>query len=444
MLARNLNVILIALTVSILCYATAARAKKAILVGEAINLIDRFYVDPVDDADLVEAAMTGLTSQLDEHSEFIPPRMYGAFQDVIEQEFAGIGILVEQPDPTKPVRVITPLVGSPALAAGLLPGDEILNVDGKDVSSMVIGDVSNLLRGPVGTSVTITLGRKSDTDDQQRVDISLSRKTIELESVVGDHRDAQNNWVFQLTDHPEIAYLRLTSFGEKTVREFRQVVKSLPTECRSMIVDVRANAGGLLNAAVDICDEFLESGRIVTIKRRGGEIDSMYDASSGMLVNSEMQIVILIDGNSASASEILAACLQDHDRAKIVGSRSFGKGTVQNVLSLDYGRSALKLTTARYYRPNGHNIHRLKDATPEDEWGVMPDEGLDVAIDDETYTKLFQRWQKSSFPVLDGKDSAAQDLVPLDTVDPQLRRAIEAIREKPETAPDALAPKKAA
>src|SRR5687768_2290646 len=128
MLPRNLNVIMIAIVVSLICYSTVARAKKAILVGEAIALIDQYYVDPVDDADLVEAAMTGLTSTLDEHSEFIPQRMYGAFQDVIDQEFAGIGILVEQPKPAEPVRIITPLVGSPALAAGLLPGDEIIKV----------------------------------------------------------------------------------------------------------------------------------------------------------------------------------------------------------------------------------------------------------------------------------------------------------------------------
>lgn len=437
MLPRNLNVILIAIMVSMLCYSTVAKARKAILVGEAISLIDQFYVDPVDDADLVEAAMSGLTSQLDEHSEFIPPRMYGAFKGVIEQEFAGIGILVEQPEPEKPVRIITPLVGSPALAAGLLPGDEVMKVDGKDVSTMEIGEVSNLLRGPVGTQLTMTVRRKAEPQGTELLDIVLLRRTIELESVMGDHRDQDNRWVFHLRGRPEIAYVRLTSFGEKTIAEFKQVIGSLPAATESLILDVRANSGGLLYSAVEVCDDFLESGRIVTIKKRGGEIDSVYDATPGVLVKEDLRVVVLIDGNSASASEIVAACLQDHGRATVVGSRSFGKGTVQNVLSLDYGRSALKLTTARYYRPNGRNIHRLTDATPEDEWGVSPDEGFDVAIDEETYKKLIQIWQRSSFPVV-ASSAVEGGSAEVEVVDPQLKRAVEFLDKSKPTSPAAV------
>ncbi len=441
---RNVNVILIAGLVSWLCYSTASGAKKAILVGEAIQLIDQFYVDPVNDAALVEAAMDGMTATLDEHSEYIPPGMYGAFQDMIEQEFAGIGILVEQPEQGKPVRVITPLVGSPALEAGVLPKDEILKVDGLDVSTMEIGDVSNRLRGVLDTSVTVTVRRKVSPTDEKLIDIQLFRKSIEMESVVGDYRDGQSQWVYRLKSHPEIAYIRLTSFGEKTVNELKRVLESLNSDFDALIFDVRANSGGLLNAAVDVCDDFLESGRIVTIKKRGGEIDSEFDASPGLLVRSEIPMVVLIDGNSASASEIVAACLQDHKRAFIVGSRSYGKGTVQNVLTMDFGRSALKLTTARYYRPNGRNIHRLKDAKEEDEWGVMPDEGLNVLVNDEGFAAILQQWQKASFPVIsmsegdasnsDGESKEKQDdenqnPAPSEPVDPQLERAIERLRE---------------
>lgn len=427
MLTRNVNVIMIAFFIAVLCYSTAARSKKAILVGEAITLIDRYYVDPVDDRELVEAAMSGLTSRLDEHSEFIPPSMYGAFKDVIEQEFAGIGILVEQPEKAKPVRVITPLVGSPALAAGILPGDQILKVNDEDVSGLEIGAVSDRLRGPVGTSLTLTVRRKVEDTDKD-VNVDLLRRTIELESVVGSHRDEQNRWVFRLREHPEIAYVRLTSFGEKTVGELKGVLESLNNDFESLILDVRANSGGLLFAAVEVCDDFLESGRIVSIKKRGGEVDSAFDASKGVLVRSDIPIVVLIDGNSASASEIVAACLQDHQRARVVGQRSFGKGTVQNVLSLDYGRSALKLTTARYYRPNGHNIHRAENATEEDEWGVSPDEGLEVVINEAGYRNLVQQWQKSSFPVLSGADAKVLAGEREDAADPQLLKAIEVLR----------------
>jgi carboxyl-terminal processing protease len=443
MLPRNVNVIMIALFVSLLCYSTAERSKKAILVGEAITLIDRFYVDPVDDAQLVEAAMTGLTSQLDEHSEFIPPAMYGAFQDVIEQEFAGVGILVEQPEKGKPVRVITPLVGSPALAAGIMPRDEILKVNQRDVSKLEIGEVSDLLRGPVGTEISVSVQRE-EQGVSQVVDIKLVRKTIELESVTGEYRDENNRWVFHLKDHPEIAYIRLTSFGEKTVTELKQVLDTLDNQFESLILDVRANSGGLLYAAVEVCDDFLDEGRIVSIKKRGGEIDSEFDASPGVKVRKDIPVVVLIDGNSASASEIVAACLQDYGRAKVVGTRSFGKGTVQNVLSLDYGRSALKLTTARYFRPNGKNIHRLRDAKPEDEWGVSPDVGLEVAIDDEMYKSLVLQWQKSSFPVmareLDAAGSPTADAV----IDPQLQRAVEVLTTEKKSAKQPSESRKAA
>src|SRR5690606_28656650 len=185
------------------------------------------------------------------------------------------------------------------------------------------------------------------------------------------------------------------------------------------ILDVRANAGGLLLSAVEVCDDFLDSGRIVTIKKRGGVVDNEFDATPGTLVDPDIAVTVLIDGNSASASEILAACLQDHGRATIVGSRSFGKGTVQNLLPLEFGRSALKLTTARYYRPNGRNIHRIDNAPEEEEWGVVPDQGFAIKISEEGYRKLVQHWQQVSYPISSNKD------VKEETLDPQLQAAIE-------------------
>ncbi len=435
MLPRNINLILLAFSVSLLCYPAAARAKKSRLVSEAIDLVDRYYVDPIDNRKLVEAAMSGITSQLDENSEFIPPAMFGAFQDVIDQEFAGIGILVEQPEKGKSVRVITPLVGSPAIEAGLLPGDEILKIDGRDVSTLEIGEVSNQLRGPIRTELTITVGRKVDPEGDKTVDIKLSRRTIEIESVLGDHRDKQNRWVFRLRESPRIAYARLTSFGEKTVVELKEVLEALNNDFDSLILDVRANSGGLLDAAVEVCDDFLDSGRIVTIKKRGGVVDSEFDATKGVLVHSDIPMVVLIDGNSASASEIVAACLQDYKRATIVGARSFGKGTVQSVLPLDNGRSAFKLTTARYYRPSGRNIHRLSGSKPEDEWGVKPDEGMEVLIDEGGYKAIIQLWQKASFPVISSQNQPPAEHGspvggnPSSEVDPQLKRAIEILQK---------------
>ena len=213
---KNLNIILLAFSISLLCYLTHRRARTAMMVGDALELINNFYVDPVDRDDLLTAAMNGMTGMLDDHSSFIPGEAYESFQDSISQEFAGIGIFVEQLDPDQPVRVRTPLVGSPALKAGVLPNDEIIEVDGEDVSRMSLREVSNRLKGPIGTTVNLVVRRKSGN-----VPLTVSRATIELESVVGDHRDQDNRWVYRLAGHPEIAYIRLISFGEKTVDELR-------------------------------------------------------------------------------------------------------------------------------------------------------------------------------------------------------------------------------
>lgn len=395
---RNVQFLIVAIAVAILCNVTASRFRRVSLLGDAITLIDRFYIDPVDEAELVESAMDGLTAQLDQHSEFIPARSFGMFNEVMDQEFAGVGILVEQPDPQGPIRIITPLVGSPALEAGLLPGDEIIGVAGQDVSAADMREVTGLLRGPLKTEVLVRVRRKLP-QGYTLVEARLERRNIQIESVVGDYRDGDNRWVYRLKGHPEIAYLRVSSFGEKTAAEIRGAIEGLGEGVTGLIVDVRGNAGGLLNAAVEVCDDFLEEGRIVTIKRRGGEIDTEFEAIPGAIVPMGLPMVVLIDGDSASASEVVAACLQDHGRAKLVGVRSFGKGTVQNVLPMQGGRSALKLTTARYYRPNGQNIHRLDAAPDDDLWGVRPDDGFEVPMSNGARRRLDETWQIRSFPV---------------------------------------------
>ncbi len=374
------------------------------MVGDALQMIDAFYVDPVDEDKLLIAAMDGMTSTLDEHSEYIPGEDYESFQDSINQEFAGIGIFVEQSEPGKPVQVVTPLVGSPALEAGMLPGDQIIAVDGEDVSKMDLREVSAKLKGQVGTTVDLTVRRQ-----KQELKLFVRRNRIELESVIGDYRDSDNRWIYRLREDPSIAYIRLTSFGEKTVNELEEVLVELDNDYDALVLDVRGNGGGLLNAAVDISNMFLHSGKIVSTRTRGGKIEDRFQADFGTLVEDDKPIAILIDGNSASASEIVAACLQDNDRAVVVGTRSYGKGTVQNILPLQFGRSALRLTVARYYRPNGENIHRMKDATEEDQWGVRPNEGLEVELDEATLEKLAKSWREASYPALALVDDVAVD-----------------------------------
>lgn len=371
------------------------------MVGEAIEMIDRYYVEPVDRRELLTSAMAGMTSTLDQHSEYIPPVSYQAFQDTIQQEFAGIGIYVDQPVEGEPVRVITPLVGSPALRAGLMPGDAILEVDGEYVGDMDIRSVSERLRGPIATTVQLLVER-----GEEKLEVKVQRDTIQLESVIGDYRNGGNEWVYRLKQHPDIVYVRMTSFGDKTVSELRSVLSRLmpKSDVSGFVLDLRGNGGGLLTAAVDVCDMFLSSGRIVSTKTRGGVVEDEVSATAGTLVPPDMPVAILIDEHSASASEIVAAALQDHGRATIVGTRSYGKGTVQNILPLEYGRSALRLTVAKYYRPSDQNIHRGVDDTEEDVWGVSPDPGMDVKIAEDDIRQLARFWEEASYPSLKNRD----------------------------------------
>ncbi|MDA8743135.1 S41 family peptidase [Rubripirellula amarantea] len=446
---RHLNFILITAAISLLCYVTHRRTRSAMLIGDAVNLIDAFYVEPVDRDTLLTSAMKGLTDGLDEHSEYIPGEAYATFQDNMHQEFAGIGIFVEPQDDGQPVRVVTPLVGSPALLAGLLPGDEIIGVDGEDVSSMSLQEVSTKLRGPIGTQVRLKLRRgdkpqitkpsEDETDPlgttepeepKTVLEVTVTRDRIQLNSVLGDYRDEDDKWVYRLKDDSSIAYLRMTSFGEKTEAELRKALNELNNDFDALVLDLRGNGGGLLNSAVEIADMFLESGNIVSTRIRGGVIEDNFDATPGTLVSLDKPIAILIDGSSASASEIVAAAIKDNGRGIVVGTRSYGKGTVQNILPLQYGRSALRLTVARYYRPNGVNIHRGKDDKDEDPWGVSPDERGLAELQPEDIEKIAQRWKVASYPSLGSPESDdAQSLESGILIDPQLRRAVELVRE---------------
>jgi len=341
---------------------------------------------------------------------------------------------------TKP----TPLVGSPALRAGIRPGDRFLRIGAEDVSQLGLPEVSARLKGPPGTKVDVVVQR-----GEEEVAMEIRRATIELESVIGDYRDEDDQWVYRLRDHPSIAYVRLTGFGEKTVDELRSVLTELNNDFAALIFDMRGNGGGLLDAAIDVSDMFLSGGEIVSTRTRGGAMEDQFSAQTETLVDPDKPMAVLVDGNSASASEIVAAALQDHGRAAIVGERTYGKGTVQNVIPLQYGRSALRLTVARFYRPNGESLQReikplvsdqVTDAdseTTDDDanWGVQPDDGLKVLLDEETKLQLLQQWQQASYPSLSvSKDSDQHRAADADkhqsVPDPQLERAVEHLQQR--------------
>ena len=273
--------------------------------------------------------------------------------------------------------MLSPLVGTPAYRAGILAGDRIVEIDGKPTEDVPMDEIIRRLKGPVGSKVVLTVIHPGK---HGRETISITRAQVHVETVLGDRRKSDDSWDFMLDRDRRIGYIRITAFSRDTAGELRSALESLEKEkLAGLIVDLRFNPGGLLSSAIEVSDMFVAEGRIVSTEGRNAP-ERQWDAhKEGTFQGFPM--VVLVNRFSASASEIVAACLQDHKRAKIMGERTWGKGSVQNVVSMEHGHSALKLTTSSYHRPSGKNIHRFPDATEADEWGVTPDEGYKLDLD---------------------------------------------------------------
>jgi carboxyl-terminal processing protease len=251
-------------------------------------------------------------------------------------------------------------------------------------------EVVRRLKGEIGTSVSFTVlhgvGGKAET-------FTVQREVVHVDTVKGSDRKADDSWNFMLDPERRIGYIRLTAFSRETAADLKRALEELERQkMRGLILDLRFNPGGLLTSAIEVSDMFVSEGRIVSTKGRNTP-ERVWDAvKPGTFEGFPM--VVLVNHYSASASEIVSACLQDHNRAAIVGDRTWGKGSVQNVIELEDGKSALKLTTATYTRPNGHNIHRFPDATESDEWGVKPNEGLDVVLNEREKSMLLADWRQ--------------------------------------------------
>jgi len=422
---RNLLTLFLAALLSLMCHVKADRNRYATTVSEAMDLITFNYLEDVGYRDLYENAMRGMAEGLDPYSSYISPADYQRFQEELDQEFGGIGILVEFNRETNRLLVMSPLFDTPAARAGVRAGDVILAIDGRDTSGISFREAIELIRGKPGEPVRLTILHPGE---QSPIDVEMLRAIIPIESVLGDGRRTDGGWDFQLQDDPRITYIRLINFGENTVTELSEVLQGRQTE--ALILDLRDNAGGLLDAAVGTCNLFLDEGTIVTIRGRDGEVQRTFEADGSPLLPSDLPVVVLVNHFSASASEIVAACLQDHKRAKIIGQRSWGKGTVQNVIQIEAGRAALKLTTASYWRPSGKNIHRLKEATDEDEWGVRPDPGFEVTLTDEQADGIRKRRRDKDIgaaskpaPGAAQNKDASEPAEPAG--DPQLQKALE-------------------
>ena len=322
--------------------------KQLQLFGDVFALVRADYVNKPNDEKLVEGAINGMLTSLDPHSNYLNAKNFDDMKVQTRGEFGGLGIEVSMENGL--IKVVSPIDDTPAARAGLKPGDLITQIDGKQVHGMTLPQAVEKMRGPINTDITLTVRRKG----RDPFDVKLTRAVIKIKSV-RSHLEGKN-----------IAYIRITSFTEQTDVGLTAAMKKLKQEANNklagVVLDLRNNPGGLLDQAVAVADAFLDQGEVVSTRGRRADEAQRYNAHSGEIA-SGLPMAVLINGGSASASEIVAGALKDHHRAVLIGTRSFGKGSVQTIIPLD-GHGAMRLTTARYYTPSGRSIQAL---------GIEPD-----------------------------------------------------------------------
>jgi carboxyl-terminal processing protease len=432
---RSLWIVFVVLVVSLACYERADRNPYGRWFSEALETIDRHYLEPVDDQALFEGALSGMVRKLDDYSSFLTRSEAPQFQETLDQQFGGVGIEVSSDAPDKQLTIVNLIAGTPAARSGLQVGDKIVAVDGKTTERLDVSQIVSRLRGKPGEAVVVTVRR---TGSEAPLDFHIVRAVIKIDSVRGFDRAADGSWNFLLPGEERLGYVRIDSFGEATLDEFESAMKSLAKQrCRGLILDMRNNPGGLLRTAERISNMFIPAGAVIvsTRGRDGREAETYVADGDGPY--QKLPLVVLVNDHSASASEIVAACLQDHRRATVVGERTYGKGTVQSVISLEGGRSLLKLTIASYWRPSGKNIHRLTSSTQSDDWGVRPDPGCEVKFDEKQAANWIEgRRQREARPAAAPVTAGDPPTDPGPRADagqrfdPQLQRAIDVLNAK--------------
>jgi len=386
---------------------------RALIVGS--------YVDPIDATAMQRAAMEAMTKALgDPYTVYIPPADESAFRRQLSGSYVGIGVELDLDD-GRPI-VITAIDGSPAMEAGILAGDTILSVDGKSTEGIGAATLESLLPGAPGTVAALVIRR---ADGNERT-LNVPRRVVETPSVKGILRDA-DGWRFTIDSDRRVAYIRIAQFNDRTVAEVDAALARIRADGVSgIILDLRDNGGGSLTAAVGVVDRFISEGAIVSIRGRG-DTGRTWDATSSP-EDLRIPMVVLINQGSASASEVVAGALRDNGCAKIIGTRSYGKGSVQDVLQLPDGAGTVKITTARYYLPSGTSPHRAIGAS---RWGVEPDTGFRVPMTEEqsiaraAARQLREGGGAATSPAVMWNSSASISSV---AHDPQLAGAVDAIQ----------------
>ncbi len=375
--------------------------KQLEIFANVLSILQENYVEEIDSQKAVDGAIQGLLSTLDPHSSYLKPEEFEELQEETSGAFSGVGMEITVKDGV--LTVVSPIEGTPADKAGVKANDLILEIEGKKTKDMSSTEAIKLLRGPKGSKVTISIQRKGLNDVRH---FTLTRDIIPLESVKA----------FSLT--PGFAYTRITNFQSHTTRDFKQKLDVLKKKqaIRGLILDLRNNPGGLLNQAVSISDIFLQQGTIVSTKGRTEDQNMLFSAhKTGD--DSSIPMVVLVNEGSASASEIVAGAIQDHKRGVIVGTRTFGKGSVQTIIPLPDG-AGLRMTTAKYYTPEGRTI-QAQGITPDVEVPLVPkppkDAGTAGVSENLREADLDNHFQ----------DQKTAPLLPADTIDPEIKEKLQ-------------------
>ena len=374
------------------------------------------YVERVDEGKLEKAAIDGMLNQLDPFTVYVPLARREEFDRMLEGTFKGVGVQLNQLA-NGVWEVLTPIDGSPAFRAGVMAGDIILKVNGESIDGLRLEEVVKRIAGEAGSEVTLTLRRVTG----QVLELKMKREELVIPTVKGYQRRADNTWDYFVSDVRKIGYLRITQFTPTTFDAVKAVLTELLQQgMKGLILDLRWNGGGQLDQAVQIVDLFISRGTIVMTKGRNRPEDRKVATEAGTLAH--FPLIVLVNEHSASAAEIVAGSLMDNGRAAVLGQRTYGKGSVQEVIPLEWNSGELKLTVAYYYLPSGRLVHRKAGAT---DWGVEPQ--IVVPMNDELQMKVFQERsaQEMFRRPTTGPASEPSSAPTAQTVDVQLQRAVD-------------------
>ena len=389
--------------------AAADTYRQLSLFGDVFERVRSDYVEKPDDSKLVESAINGMLAGLDPHSSYMDAKSFRDMQVQTRGEFGGLGIEVTMEEGL--VKVVAPIDETPAAKAGVMANDIITHLDDESVQGLTLNQAVEKMRGPVNTKIKLKIMRKGA---DKPIEVTITRDIIRVRSV----RSNMNG--------DDVGYIRISQFNEQTTEGVRRAVNDLAAQAgdklKGYVIDLRNNPGGLLDQAISVSDAFLEKGEIVSTRGRNAEETQRFNARAGDLTKGK-PIIVLINGGSASASEIVAGALQDHKRATVIGTRSFGKGSVQTIIPLGSGNGALRLTTARYFTPSGRSI-QAKGITPDIE--VLQD------VPDELKARTDTRGESSLRGHLRGdgqEETGSQAYVPPDPKnDKALNTALDLVR----------------